>query len=221
MKIKMNKLKTLGLGLTFASLLIFSGCKKESGNTANSLAKTGASNSAYYLTGLLGGQPVTISGTPTYTSSSTVDTSNTATASGGGSLDYIKYTTGCNWVVNGGSGTGSIITTGSILLDRLQIRVYVAPTMQSPYYPLLQSKTVSFNTSSTTAGAYVAVRDANGVLWTSTGDQTGSSFNIISYGNEQASFTSFTGIINCKMYDGNGNMKQLTSAAFNALAGLD
>jgi hypothetical protein len=214
-----NVFQISGLGLAIVCILLFSGCKKETGNS--NAGKNATSNSAYYLTGLLGGQALTISGTPTYTATKTVVDSSSGSGSGGGTLPYIQYTTGCNWIVNGGSGSGSIITTGSILLNKLQVRVYVAPTTgTSPYYPLLQSTSFNFTTSANSTSAYVAVRDNNGVLWTSNGDQTGSSFQVISYGNDQSSYTTFTGIVNCKMYDGNGNMKPLTSAAFNALAGL-
>jgi uncharacterized protein RhaS with RHS repeats len=111
-------------------------------------------------------------------------------------------------------------------LKNLAIRVYVAPlpTVLSTklYSSLLQpSSNVAFAYNPDPYnGVFFSIVDSKGVTWTTQGDQTGSTFAIASVGANQGSYAIITGSISAKMYDGNGNVKNFTSAAYNAMVGL-
>lgn len=132
--------------------------------------------------------------------------------------DHSTLITGCEWHI---TDQMKMTTTGSVELRKEVFRIYVTPFMNNQYYGMLAPGTYNFayqNNSS--SGAYITLRDKSGVLWTSKGDQTGSSFQITSRGASKQTFTTITGTVHCKMYDSNGNMKLFTGGSFTANSGL-
>ena len=85
---------------------------------------------------------------------------------------------------------------------------------------LAVGSTIFANAETLNNGAYVTFRDNAGVLWTSKGDQTGSAIAITSRGEFAGAATTVAGTFSAKMYDGNGNVRQLNNVSFHGIAGL-
>lgn len=70
-------------------------------------------------------------------------------------------------------------------------------------------------------GASIMFRDANNTIWrSSSGSQTGSTFQITARGAIGSVFTTFEGDFSCKLYDSNGNSKTLTNGHFRCYGAL-
>ncbi len=207
---------------------ILSGCKKEAQvtpNTSTSASDLTALNSTYYLAGKLDGEVINITGSATsYAKMLSVD-------SDGETHDYdhdaddnsnTGFITGIKWASN--SPEGIVTTQATIELRKLSVRVYVAPIVSdlpTYFYNIVTPSEYLFaNNHSPNNGAFISLVDKNNVLWTSKGDQDGSTFQIISRGTNRGTSTVISGIISSKMYDGHGHVKTFTSGAFNVVVGL-
>ncbi|HWB63064.1 MAG TPA: hypothetical protein VG603_06100 [Chitinophagales bacterium] len=205
----------------FTAIVFMDGCRKDADDSQNN-SNTLTGNSKYFITGLLGGQPVSIEGTPTYYSNSTnVEDSthlNPWEHHDHDADDSSGFVTGSKWI-----SSDMATTNGSMELRRLSVRVYVAPItgLSNQFYGMIATGPVNFAYNpDPNNGVYLAVRDKNNVVWTTKGDQTGSTFQITSRGDNRGTYATFSGLVTCKMYDGQGNMKPFTSVAFSAIAGL-
>ena len=206
-----------------------SGCKKEAqvapNNTNTAESDLTVLNSTSFLAGKLDGEEIRISGaSSSYANMLTID-------SDGGTHDYdhdaddnsnTGFITGIKWVSN--NPEGIVATQGSIELRKLSVRVYVAPIVSdlpTYFYNIVTPSEYPFASSSNpNNGAFISLVDKNNVLWTSKGDQDGSTFQIISRGTNRGTATVISGIISSKMYDGHGHVKTFTSGAFNVVVGL-
>lgn len=187
-------------------------------------------SSSYYVGGTFGGHALLLAGNPSPFSDS-IPPHATGMHSAHNTPNHFHYDTddddsttyfitGANW--NGNTSEGLAVSSGTIELG-LAVRVYIAPiTGHATKYLMLQPGTQSFyNTENEVhSGVLVTFTDAHGVLWTSNGDQTGSTFTITSRGADAGSSTTFSGTFSAKMYDPTGNMKLVTNGTFNAVAGL-
>lgn len=217
----------------FATLILLitllSECKKETTQVPvqqNTLE-------TYHIKGSLGGEEITIQGNASYFTDSTnpnlAGVTNTHTSDGdednhsvygdndNDEDDKAMLVTGCNWNITDLAGVP--VSTGNVSLRKEVFRIYVTPFLSSRYYGLLSVGTYSFANSNHKNGAIITMRDKSGVVWTSTGDQTGSSFQILTRGESQQISTAITGSINCKMYNAQGASKVFTGT-FSALVGL-
>ncbi len=226
-----NALMTLAF-----TLLVLSGCKKDTpATTANSTTNT----SSYYLRAMLGTEEIQVAGEASQytdvTAAEYQDNDNDhhgnshadeehhneqAEGDGDGDEDdQSLITSGCAW--NTTNAQGKMMTTGTIEVSGLVVRIWVNPALAPQYYNLYTpgQRGYAFDANSKT-GAYVALRDKNGVLWTSKGPQTESTFEITSRGENNGVSTTVSGTFNCKMYDGNGNVQDLKNGTFTAIVGL-
>jgi hypothetical protein len=203
---------------------------------------------AYYLSGQLDTVLAYVTGTPNYYAShsgvqggdndsvgdvhSNNGHGNAGDNNGNGNFGNSSWITGGSW-----STTGSDLKTvinGSIEMRRLSVRIYVAPittgsgggggnnwSPNQKYYSMLAPGLYGFATpNDPNNGAYVTIRDSNGILWTTMGDQTGSWFMIMSRGANNGTYAEISGVLSAKLYDGQGHMKLFTNASFDILAGL-
>lgn len=225
MKIKMHPFNFATIAVLFV-FLVFSGCKKET-IPASTAASTTAVSPEYFLQGSFDGARVNLQGTPEAFTTS---------------LDYVGYhedhdaehhdgddddddvnttlVTGTRWITT--DGANAVRTHGSIEVRKVVIRVFIAPMPTNQlHFDMLTPRTFAFFDGVTnTDGGYITYRDDTGVLWTSNGDQTGSTITIASRGEMVGSSTNFAGTFTAKMYDGNGHSKLLSNVNFSGLAGL-
>jgi hypothetical protein len=231
--------KSLLVSFAVASVLVIAGCSKENIKPATTSGNLNIT-SPYYVTGLLGDEKITISGPSNpYVDTFYLDSTGHQCGQGGDQDGNHgngngNYNSNSKQIVGGATWTGiasstnATVTQGSIqFLKKLSVRVYVGaypvydPTGTALYNMMAAGNNLDFTGSNTSGtGVAVSIRDSKGVLWTTAGDQTGSKFTITSEGNNQGAYTIISGSITAKMYDGNGNVKQLSSTAFNAMLGL-
>ena len=206
------------------SAFVISGCKKEATvvpvKTVSAIPAVTV-DSANYIKGYLGDEPIKFEGNAmSYSAYVDPDSAHP----GGSHNDYDSYyMSGSKWVTFSGTGLTSYSTNASVEIRSLSVRVFVTPiaATSTTYYSLLGQATYAFaDGDDSNAGAYVSLHDRNGVLWTSTGDQDGSTLTITSRGANMNTYTVVSGTISCKMYDHNGNVKQLTGAKFTAALGI-
>ena len=229
-----NYSKSLFISLGLCVILSLAGCKKENQspnttpNTTTSTltgTPTQTNNSPYFLTGSLSGESVNAIGSDSYFNDSTAATTSNGgcegdggqVAGGNGDPDDLPATkvTGGKWTTTVSSG---VVTTAVVEMERLAVRVYVAPKTVTRF-DMVAPGVYGF-ASSTISGAYIAVLDKQGVVWTTIGDQTGSVFEITSRGDSTGVATTFGGTFTAKMYNSSGAAKQITNGKFNSLAGL-
>ncbi len=206
----------------FLSINLFTGCKKEVEKTP--IQQTALSE--HRITGFLGDEEITIQTNASYFTDAT-DTNGVEEHQDNGHHDSgdddddddkSNLVTGCEWHTT--DNTGHNTTTGSVSVHKEVFRIYVTPFINSPYYDMLVTGTYNFlTTTNSKNGAYLTMRDNNGVLWTSLGEQTGSIFQILTRGANEQTFTRITGAVTCKMYNGHSNMKIFTGT-FAAVSGL-
>ena len=208
------------IALVFGGMLL-SNCKKDVPQNPVQQNTT----ATHFMKGMLGGEVIMIQTNPSYYT----NVSNQPDADGDNDNneenhnadadeDLSTLITGCEWFNTAEIGN---TTLGSVEMRKEVFRIYVTPFMNNPYYGMLNPGTYNFayqhNSSS---GAYITVRDKAGVLWTSKGDQTGSTFQITTRGTNKQTFATIAGTVNCKMYDSYGNMKLFTGGSFVANSGL-
>lgn len=217
-------------------ILVISGCKKETPVNTN---QTPISHSSYSLKAMLGTQEIVVAGEASqYTDVDEVEYhdndndhhgnwhadedhyNNEAAGDGDGDEDdQSLITSGCAW--NTTDAQGKMMTTGTIEVSGLVVRIWVNPALAPQYYNLFAvgQHGFAFDEGSKT-GAYVALRDANGVLWTSKGPQPESTFEVTSRGDNNGVSTKVSGTFSCKMYDGLGHVQDLKNGTFTAIVGL-
>ncbi len=222
----------LHLQLTFTivlfTILAMSSCKKETTPT-NSITTTVA-EPTYFLKGNFDGAQVVLQGTPEafttsldYVEHETEHHGHDADGDDDDDDDDNENTTlvtGTRWTTT--DGANAVRTHGSIEVRKVVIRVFIAPMSTNQlHFDMLTPRTFAFFDGVTnTDGGYITYRDDNGVLWTSSGDQTNSTITISSRGELAGTSTKFAGTFTAKMYDGNGNSKLLSNVSFSGLAGL-
>jgi hypothetical protein len=224
---KLNSVNLLFALFVLWSALAISGCKKEAivKPVATLSATAEQVDSANYLRGYLGDEPVKFEGS-IVSYNAYVDPDSAMHHNGNGNSDYDSYyLSGSKWVTISGGGLPASSASGnaSVEIRSLAVRVFVTPisATSTNYYNLLGLATYPFaDGDDTNAGAYVSLHDSNGVLWTSLGEQNGSTLTITSRGANMNTYTVVSGTISCKMYDSVGNMKLLTGAKFTAALGI-
>ena len=218
--------KTNSINLLFALLLLgvvfaINSCKKEPIVKNISTVTLADQDSATYLKGYLGDEPVKFEGTAiSYSAYVDPDSANHQ----GGNHDYDSYyLSGSKWVTFSGSGLTASATNASVEIRSLSVRVFVTPiaATSTNYFNLLSPAAYPFaDGDNSNTGAFVTLRDKNGVLWTSQGDQDGSTLVVATRGANMGTYTVLSGTISCNMYDQVGNMKKLTGAKFTAALGI-
>ncbi len=205
-------------GSFMLAVFIIGGCKKET--VVKPIATVTAASETNFLKGIFDGEPVKYEGNAkSYNAFIDPDSSTNQNPDEHDHDAY--YQSGTKWMTL--SGTGLQITNASVELRSLAVRVFVSPitSVSDNYYSLLGPASYPVaDVVHSSKGAVVTMRDKNGVLWTSHGDQTGSTMLILSRGANMGNFTVVTGTISCKMYDAEGTMKELTSATFTAALGI-
>jgi hypothetical protein len=230
---KLNLIKAVFAVSLLSAVFIMDGCKKEAtvkpaitGTATRATATyTGAVDSSNFLKGYLGNEAVKFEGHlisyNSYVDPDSITGRPNGNGNGQGEDDDAYYMSGSRWVSI--SQTGLQAVKASVELRSLAVRVFVSPAYMnsSMYYGLIERSTYQFSTDQNPGkGAYVSLYDKNGVLWTSAGDQDGSTLTVTSVGDNMNTYTVVSGIISCKMYDPQGNMKQLTGATFTASLGI-
>jgi hypothetical protein len=216
----------------FLYFVTFSSCKKE----VSQNPEQSNTPAAYFLKGFLGPEEITIQNSSSYfTDASRQNSGNPhgGDHNGDGHVDNGQhdslsttldddnqlYITGCSW--QNTNEQGIITTTGTVELRKEVFRIYITPSADNPHFDMLKPGIYNFaSDDNASEGAFITVRDKDGVLWTSAGDQGGSTFEIQSREGNNQTFARVTGSVSCKMYDSSGNMKPLTSATFIANFGL-
>jgi len=213
--------KLLFTGVLLLVIFIISGCKKESAAVKQvaPVTITGTEvDSANYFKGTFGNEVVKFEGNA-QAYASFVDLDSAHNGSGNGHDQDAYYVSGSKWVKLS-PGLESI--DASLELRSLSVRVFVSPIASTSvnFYNLLTPDIYPVAENNGNDGAYITLHDKNGVLWTSKGDQDGSSLIILTRGANMNTYTVLSGIINAKLYDGEHNMKKLTGASFTAAVGL-
>lgn len=208
------------LAFSLIVLLAVTGCNKEKNSIKPTNTSTIQPSYTYFMKADLGGEQITIGGNEV-AYNYVVDVPHTEEGEGHEhepEEGEVRSTlvSGCNWSATVGGG----VNTGTLELRKLVVRIYISPIMSQQFYTMLEPNSYNFSNASSNSGAYITLRDKNGVLWTSLGDQTGSTFSISDRGSFQNDYTTIAGTFSCKMYDGFGNMKLLSNGTFNAVAGL-
>lgn len=211
----------IALTVALFALLAMSSCKKET--TPTTSTNTHSTQPEYFLQGNFDGIPVMLQGTPEAFTTSLDYVGNSddqdADHQGDDDDDNTTLVTGTRWTST--DNNNAVSTTGSIEVRKVVIRVFIAPYPTSQeHFDMLVPRTFSFVDGDNQDGGYVTFRDNLGVLWTSNGDQTGSTITITSRGDYVGASTKFAGTFTAKMYDGNGNSKLLSNVSFSGLAGL-
>lgn len=199
------------------------GCKKE--NTVPPIRQaTLATNNIH---GLLDGEEITVQNNASYfTDASNTDSSLTGILHHTDQHDEDEdlddksmLVTGCQWHTTDHAGNN--VTTGTIQVHKEVFRIYVTPFLSSTtYYGMVQPGIYTFAYHNNNKnGAFLSMMDKSGVLWTSKGDQTGSSFQITTRGANQQTYTTIEGTATCKMYNAQGSVKTFTGT-FSAITGL-
>jgi|ERR1043165_6634324 hypothetical protein len=222
--------------LPFVCLVVlFYGCKKETITPAVTQHPTSQHDlvQTKTLTGYLDNEPIELASNEPYVvvsydspngnayANGSANGNSNGTTNNGLALGRVRLTTGTRF--NGGEVRGIAQVSGTVEIRKEIFRIYVTPFMvNSRLYHALNNGNPNFAMlpSGMDSELYLSVRDASGTLWTTNGDQTGSTFEITGVGNNLQTFTTVTGNVNCKMYDGNGNVKQFTQGSFIADFGL-
>lgn len=214
----MKKKIFLPAGLAFLLLLtLVWSCNKDNRVSP----KNNPASSTYFIKGQLDGEEVVVSGTETAfkTFNDTPHHEEDEDEEHEEEDNRTLISTGCSWTASDLAGGG--INTGSVELKKLVVRIYISPITSLQVYSMLEPNTYGFSYDKNAhSGAYITIRDKQGVIWTSKGDQTGSEFVIVSRGEQQGDYATFTGTFSCKMYDDYGHTKQLTNGSFSAIARL-
>ncbi|HLP50143.1 MAG TPA: Calx-beta domain-containing protein [Chitinophagales bacterium] len=89
-------------------------------------------------------------------------------------------------------------------------------------YTMYATGTYGYSSGATQSeGASIMFRDASNKIWrSSSGSQTGSTFQITARGTTGNVYTTFEGNFSCKLYDSNGNSKTLTNGHFRCYGAL-
>ena len=201
------------------AIFVIGGCKKET--VVKPVATVTAVSETNFLKGVFDGEPVKYEGNA-QSYSAFVDPDSTSVQNPDEHDHDAYYQSGTKWMTIS-SGTGLQITNASVELRTLSVRVFVSPvaSVSDNFYSLLGPATYPVaDVTHSSKGAVITMRDKNGVLWTSHGDQTGSTMLILSRGANMGTYTVVTGTLSCKMYDTEGSMKQLTGATFTAAMGI-
>ena len=211
-----------------SSVLIIGSCTKEAIKPGNdtvgpvSISAAPQVDSANYFKGYLGTDLVKFEGNAiAYNGYVDPDSVEHENGNGQGPDNDSYFMNGSKWVAI--SNTGLQTNNAVVELRSLAVRVFVSPIqpVSSTYYNLLKTSSYPFSTQNEPGkGAFVSLYDKNGVLWTSAGDQDGSTLTITTVGANMTTYAIVTGLISCKMYDPQGNMKQLTGAKFTASMGI-
>ncbi|MFN8285235.1 MAG: hypothetical protein U0V74_00705 [Chitinophagales bacterium] len=223
--------------VAFLIMGLLTSCKKE----VNNVTTTNNPNSSYFLKGNLGGESIELTAPNSfYTDETVVDNEdsehcgehhgpshpegdNDGDELGGDGDndedDMAVITSGSSWNTTGANN--KMLTQGTIEVRGLVVRIWVNPAKAQSYFNLFTPGIHSFAyENGAKAGAYVTVRDSNGVLWTSKGAQEGSTFEVLTRSELKGNYTTVTGVVNCKLYDNKGNVKQFTNGAFSANVGI-
>lgn len=208
--------------LLTVAMLIINGCKKEPVvKTIAPVTLTSTStDSAVYMKGYFDGQPVSFEGNAN-AYHAFVDPDSAQSQGGQGFDNDAYYQSGSQWMKITNQGT--LTSNASVEIRSLAVRVFVSPiaSLSSDYYNLLNPTAYPLTDNHNAGnGAYITLHDKNGVLWTSHGDQDGSTLVILTRGTNLNTYTVVTGTVSCKLYDGEGNMKMLTAASFTAALGI-
>jgi hypothetical protein len=222
----LNPIKALFAIALLSFVFVIDGCKKDTvkpTTIAPVTVGTGvAPDSANYLRGYLGTDIIKFEGNAiAYNGYIDPDSAQNHGGSANGQDNDAYYMNGSKWVAISSLGLQS--TNATVELRSLAVRVFVSPiqAQSSTYYGLLQDVSYEFSTNTSPGkGAYVSLYDKYGVLWTSSGNQDGSSLLVNYVGPSMGTYAVVSGLISCKMYDPNGNMKQLTGATFTAALGI-
>jgi len=215
--------KLFSVASFIAVVFLIGGCKKEAAvkNIAPVTISSESVDSANYLKGYFDGEPVSFEGNASaYNAYVDPDSSQ----GGGGNQNHDNdafYQSGSKWMKLTSAGVQSI--NASLELRSLSVRVFVSPLapVSTNYYNLLNPATYPVSSDGNASqGAYITLHDKNGVLWTSHGDQDGSTMVILTRGANMNTYTVVSGTVSCKLYDGEGNMKKLTAASFTAALGI-
>ena len=215
---KSELIKLSFAGSLMLAVFVISSCKKET--VVKPLATVTAVSETNFLKGVFDGEPVVYTGNA-QSYSAFIDPDSSTNQNPDEHDHDAYYQSGTKWMTI--SGTGLQITNASVELRTLSVRVFVSPitTVSDNFYSLLGPATYPVaDVAHSSKGAVVTMRDKNGVLWTSHGDQTGSTMLLLSRGANMGNYTVVTGTISCKMYDAEGSMKQLTGATFTAAMGI-
>jgi hypothetical protein len=202
--------------LPFACLMLFVlGCRKETIAPITTHPTHRDLMQVKALTGLLADEPVTLISNEPYSEV-------TFELAGNNPNGNVKQSskTGSRWTDI--DPQGIIMTTGSIEIQNEIFRIYVTPFLSGNgngygLYHMLANGNRNFSGNN---GVRISVRDAQGVLWTSDGNQSGSTFEITSRSVNMQTYATVTGTLSCKMYDGAGHVKQFTQGLFTGDFGL-
>ena len=209
--------------LTVATFVI-NGCKKETAvkNIAPVTLTGNQVDSAVYLKGYFDGKPISFEGNASAYHAFVDPDSAQWGGSGNQSQDNDAfYQSGSQWMKLTTANVQAI--NASVELRSLAVRVFVSPLapVSDDFYNLLNPANYQVaDNHNASDGAYITLHDQNGVLWTSHGDQEGSTLIILTRGANMNTYTVVTGTISCNLYDGEGNMKKLTAASFTAALGI-
>jgi hypothetical protein len=232
---KSNLIKSLFALSLLWSVFVINGCKKETPAkpvvtiekplfTPKAVNQLPAVDSTNYFKGTLGGEVVKFEGNA-FAYSAYVDPDSAQDHNQGYYQPTYNsyYLSGSKWVSISSTGLTANSANASLEIRSLAVRVFVTPIAATSivYYNLLGQPTYTFaDGDNTNTGAYISLHDQNGVLWTSSGNQDGSTLTVTSRGAMMSTYTVLSGTISCKMYDPHGNMKQLTGANFTASLGI-
>ncbi len=216
--------KLSGIVLLTAAIFVINGCKKDTPvkNIAPVTVSSNSVDSANYIKGYFDGQPISFEGNAS-AYHGYVDPDSTQSI-GGGNQQHDNdafYQSGSQWMTLTAAGVKAVSAT--LEVRSLAVRVFVSPiaSQSSDYFNLLTPAIYNVaDGNNSSNGAYITLHDKNGVLWTSHGDQDGSTLLILSRGANMNTYTVVSGTISCKLYDGEGNMKKLTAAQFTAALGI-
>jgi hypothetical protein len=209
--------------LLMAAVFMMSGCKKEAvvKTIAPVTVGSDATDSTNYLKGYFDGAPISFQGNA-YAYHAFVDPDSAQNGGNHNNHDHdVFYQSGSKWINL--TNTGLQVINASLELRSLAVRVFVSPiaTVSTGYYNLLNPANYPVSDDDNSSqGAYITLHDKYGVLWTSHGDQDGSTMVILTRGANMTTYTVISGTISCKLYDGEGNMKKLTAASFTAAVGI-
>jgi len=224
---KKSTLLRVLFAISCLSVLIIGGCKKEAPakpTTVNTVTVNSGTAGTSVFKGTFDGVPISFASAAIayngYVDPDSANQNGNGNGNGNGHDNDAYYVSGSKWVTIGNSLP---ITNASIELRSLAVRVFVSPThvSSSNFFNLINLATYPVATDDNPSqGAYISLRDQNGILWTSSGDQDGSSFTISSVGANMVTYAIVSGTITSKMYDGAGHMKNLRDATFTAALGI-
>jgi len=225
MKFNNRLIVTATITITLSATIVLSSCHKEK-PTTETPENTPAT---YHLKGTLDGETIVAQTNATYFTD--ITNPNVAGTNGDNNGDghpdngqhdedddKTVLVTGCQW--NTTDNAGNITTTGTVQFRKEVIRIYITPFLHSQYYSMAEVGAYQFAYADNNKnGAYLSLVDKSGILWTSKGDQPGSSFEILSRGGNTKPFTTITGKTSCILYNSSGTAKPFTGT-FSAIIGL-